>query len=149
MLIAVAFVIFIVLPMIITPAFVPVFLPAVMMFFLITWGILAFVPVIVHKKDPLAAGVVFVTVLAPMFGVTRRDAQIDWRAIRRYPNNDYRLTVEHSWLREAADVKSAIETGLADGDRNTNVSSECRSSERGSGNDRQYEKTFHDDLFFL
>ena len=61
-------------PAIIIPALVTAVIPAITMPFPITGCILAVVPVVTHKEDPLAAGVVFATVLSPMFGVTRRYA---------------------------------------------------------------------------
>ena len=47
----------------------------------VTWYIHVVVPIVLHKEHLLAAGVVFVAVFAPMFGVAGRDAQIDRRAI--------------------------------------------------------------------
>ena len=64
-------------PTVIIPALVTAVIPAITVSFLITRNILAFVPVVVDKEDPLAAGVVFATVLAPMFGVAWGYAQID------------------------------------------------------------------------
>jgi hypothetical protein len=105
----------------------------VTMSFLISRDILAVVPVVMYKKDPLAAGIVFATVLAPMFGVARGYAQIDRRALHPYPLNDYRLTVDHLWLRVIADINLAIESGLAYAERETNVGSIYRSYKGGSG----------------
>jgi hypothetical protein len=123
--------------MIITSAFVLAVMPAITVFFSITRSILAFVPVITHKQDPLAAGSIFVTVLLPISGVPRRDAQIEWRAIHGYPPfNDYRLSVENPWLRVITDVNLTIKAGLTDTNRDTNIGSECRDSESGSGNYR-------------
>jgi hypothetical protein len=126
--------------MIISPAsvtMITVVMPAITVFFSITRSILAFVPVIAHKEDPLAAGMVFTTMSLPISGMTRRDAQIDWWAISRYPPfNDSRLSIDNSWLREISDVNLAIKAGLADANRDTNIGSECRSSQSGSGNYR-------------
>ena len=47
----------------------------------VTWYIYVVVPMVLHKEHWLAAGVVFVAVFAPIFGVAGRDAQIDRRAI--------------------------------------------------------------------
>ena len=47
----------------------------------VTWYIYVVVPMVLHKEHRLAAGVVFVAVFAPIFGVAGRDAQIDRRAI--------------------------------------------------------------------
>lgn len=105
----------------IIPALVTAVILAITMLFLVTRNILVVVPVVLHKVDPLAAGIVFAAVLAPMFGVARRYAQIDRRAAHRYPLDDYRLTINHLWRRIVADVEPSIEAGLADADRDSNV----------------------------
>src|SRR5574340_568160 len=120
---------------------IPALITSDTMLFLVTRNVLAAVRIVFHKVDPLAAGVVFVAVLAPMFGVARRYAQIDRWAVRRYPLDYYRLTIDHLWLRKVADVEPAIEAGLADADRDPNVGSECRYG--GSGYRRCDQKTFH------
>jgi len=108
-------------------------IPAITMFFLITWDILAFIPIVMHKEDPLTAGVVFAAMFAPMFGMSRGYAQIERRSLHPHPLNNYRLRVDHSWLRKIADVKLTIESGLAYAERNTNVGSKCRGGKGGSG----------------
>src|SRR5450759_1483844 len=118
-------------------------IPVITMLFLITRSILAVVPVVLHKEDPLAAGVVFAAVLAPMFGVARRYAQIDRRAIHRHPLDCHRLTIDHLWLRIVANIEPAIEAGLADADRDSNVGGECRGGNGGSGYCRCDQKMFH------
>ena len=52
------------------------------MLFLVARHVLAVVPVVLHKIDTLAAGIVLMTVPAPVFGVAGRYAQIDRWAIR-------------------------------------------------------------------
>jgi len=123
--------------------FILLLVTAVTMLFLVTRYILAVVPVVLHKQDPLAAGIVFTAVLAPMFGVARRYAQINRWAVHRYPFNRYRLTINHLRLRIIAYVESAIETGLANTDRNSNVGSECRGGDSGSSYRCCEQKTFH------
>jgi hypothetical protein len=77
---------------------------------------------------------VFMTMSLPISGVAWRDAQIDWLTIHRHsPLNDSRLSVEHPWLWVIADINLAIKAGLTDVNRNTNIGSECRNSESGSG----------------
>ncbi len=133
-----------IMSMILIPVIVTTIIPAITMSFLITWDILAVVPVFMDKKDPLAAGVVLAAMLAPMFGVTRGDAQIDWRAVHLHPVfNNYRLTVDHLWLRKITDIKVAIETGLAYADRDANIVSKDRGSKGGSSNRSCNQKTFH------
>jgi len=120
-----------------------IIIPAVTMFFLITRDILALVPVVMHKKDAFAAGIVFAAVLFPIFGMARRYAQIDRGTDNLHPFNDYRLTVEHPWLRVVSDVNPAIETGLADADRDANVGSQCRGGNCGRGHRYCDQKTLH------
>ena len=90
---------------------------------LIARHVFTFVPAVLDKIDPLAAGTVFMAVLAPVFGVTRRDAQINRRATDRNALDQNRLTVDDRGTRIAADVDLAIEAGLADADRDTDISS--------------------------
>ncbi len=116
---------------------------AITMLFLIPWNILAAIPGILHKEDPLAAGIVFSAMLAPLFGMARGNAQIDRRSFHQHPFNGYRLRIDHLWLREIADVKSAIESGLTYADGDTNIGSECRGYEAGSAEHRCDQKTFH------
>lgn len=141
-----AIIVLVVVPLVpatIIPALVTAIIPAVTMLFLVTRDILAVVPVVLHKVDPLAAGVVFAAVLAPMFGVARRYAQIDGRAAHWYPLDYSRLMIDYLWLRIAADVESAIEAGLADADGNTDIVRECRGGDGGSNYRRCDQKTFH------
>ncbi len=98
---------------------------------LVTRDILALVPVVLHKEHPLAAGVVLTTVPAPMFRVAGRYAQIDRRAVHRYPVDCYRPAIDHLWLWITADVASTVEPGLSDADGNTDVRRES-GSHRGS-----------------
>jgi len=78
--VALAFVI--ILATLIVPMLVASATLAITMLLLVTRNIFVVLPFVLHKEDPLAAGVVFVAVLAPMFGVARRYAQIDRRTIR-------------------------------------------------------------------
>jgi hypothetical protein len=98
---------------------------------LVTRDILVLVPVVLHKEHPLAAGVVLTTVPAPMFRVARRYAQIDRRAVHRYPVDGYRLAIDHLWLWITANVESTVEPGLSDADGNADVRREG-GSHRGS-----------------
>ena len=44
------------------------------MLFLVTRSIFTVIPIILHKIDPLVTGIVFATVLVPMFGMSWRYA---------------------------------------------------------------------------
>jgi hypothetical protein len=98
------------------------------MFFLVTRDVLAVIPVVLDKVDSLPAGMVFVAVLFPMFGVTRRYAQIDRRTMHRYSFNYNGPSVDHLRLRIATDVDVAIKAGLADAYRYSNVGGNYRSA---------------------
>ena len=119
---------------IIMPALITTIIPVLTMSFLITRDILTIVPVVMDKKDPLAAGIIFAAIPAPMFGMPRRNVQVDRRTVSPHPPlNNYRLTVEQSGLRVIADIKLAIEPRLAYTERDANVGSECRGGDGGSG----------------
>ena len=81
------------------------------------------VPRILHKIDWLPAGVIRAAVLRPMFGVTRRYTQIDWRLwdVPTRPFDDDRLGVDHLRRREVADIEATVEARLADLDRDAHV----------------------------
>jgi hypothetical protein len=131
-----------VIPMIPT-TIIPMFIPATAMPFLVTRNILVVVPVVPHKEDPLAAGVIFSAVPGPMPAVAWRYAQIDRFAFYLYPLDYSRLSIDHLWLWIVADVESAIEAWLADANRNSNVGSKCRGGSSGSSYCRCDQKTFH------
>lgn len=113
--------------------------------FLVTRNILAVVPAVFHEKDPFAAGVVCVAVLAPVFCVAKRYVQIDRRTVHRHPFDDYRLAIYHMWLRIAANVDSSIKTGLANTDGNADIGRECRRGKADSSCDNCCcnQKSFH------
>src|ERR1700690_2212792 len=111
--------------------------------FLVTRNVLVVVPVVLHKEDPLAAGVVLAAVLAPVFGMARRHAQINRRTVGRHPLYGDRLRIKHLRLGVAADVEAAIEARLADAERQANVGSECRNGSGGRDYSRCDQKTFH------
>src|SRR5512146_1315779 len=120
-------------PAVFISALVTAAILAIAMSFLVTRNVLAVVPAVLHKEDSLAAGVVFAAVLAPMFSVARRYAQVDWRAIHRSPLDDHRLGKYHLRLGKVADVDPAIEAGLAYADRDSNIGCDYRGGNGGSG----------------
>ncbi|BCB26755.1 hypothetical protein SKTS_16410 [Sulfurimicrobium lacus] len=77
----------------IIPALVAAVIPTIAVTFLVTRDILAVIPSVLHEVDALAAGIVFVAVLAPVFGVTWGYAQIDRRTVRRNPSDYHRLRI--------------------------------------------------------
>jgi hypothetical protein len=104
------------IPSLIMPVLVTLIILAITMLFLVTRHVLAMVPTVLHKEDPLTASIVFTAVPAPIFDVPRGDSQIDRRAPPWHSLDCYRLTIEYLWWRIATDVESAIEAGLADAD---------------------------------
>src|SRR5258706_3069335 len=111
---------------IITAAVIPIvpamFIPApvtaailtITITFLITRNILVVVPVVLHKQDPLTAGVVLSTVSTPVSRVAWGHVQVDRRTANRYPLYDNRLTVDKLRRRIVTDVDTTIEAGFAD-----------------------------------
>ena len=87
----------VVIPTMIIPVLVTVIMPMITMPFPINRNELAVIPVVPHKVDPLAAGVVFVAMPGPILAVARGYAQIDWFAFYHYPLDDSRLTIDHTW----------------------------------------------------
>ena len=106
----------------------------VTMMFLVTRSVFVLVPVVVHKVDPFAAGVVFAAMPAPMFGIAWRDAQVDRLTIHRHPLDYYWLMVENAWRRiAAANVDLPIKTGLADADGHADIGRVCWKDGDGQG----------------
>jgi hypothetical protein len=101
------------LVMVVIPVLVTMIIPAMTIMFLVTRNVLAVLPVILHKEDPLAAGMVCAAVFAPVFCLTRRYAQIDRRAIPQYPPDCRRMTVDELWRWIVGHVESTIVVGLA------------------------------------
>jgi len=67
-----------------TTTLVPVLvvvIPVVAMMFLIMRNVLAVIPVVIHKEDPLAAGVVLMAVPTPVSCVASGHVQVDRRAV--------------------------------------------------------------------
>ena len=89
----------------------------------VAWRVFIGVPRILDKIDVLAAGAIRAAVLRPLFGVTRRDAQIDGRLwdVPARPFDDDWLGVDHRRRWEVADVKATVEARLADLDRDAHV----------------------------
>ena len=83
------------------------------------------VPALLDEVDAFAAGVVLAAVLLPVLGVAGRDAQVDRRTLHRNGDrrglHDDRLLVHHLRGRPVADLDPAINTRLADGDRDSDV----------------------------
>mgnify|MGYP000084759893 CR=1 FL=1 len=74
---------------------------------LITRRIFALVPVVLHKKHALAAGLVLMAMFAPVPGVAGRDAQIQRRANGEWQKNKKRQALNQGWGREAGKVEPA------------------------------------------
>ena len=110
-------------------------------------NILTVVPVILNKIDPLAAGVVLVAMPSPVLRVAARHAQVDRLVGNRCALDQDRLPIDDSRGRIVPDVEAAIEAGLADADRYTNVGGEdwgCCGKQDACEQDK-----FHDGIQFL
>ena len=106
---------------IMSPVAVTVMILMVAIVLPVTGRIFPGIPVVSDEIDPLATGVVSVAMFVPVLGVPRRDAQIDWRAAHRYRFDDDRPGIDHGGRGVAADVDTAVEAGLADAHRYSNV----------------------------
>ena len=95
---------------------------------LIARNVFALIPVVLNKIDAFATGVVLVTMLAPIFGMTGRNAQIDRRALDHYPLDHHWLTIDELRRRIITDVDLAIESGMTDAQRNSNIRGSYRSA---------------------
>jgi len=122
----------------VTPVLVVTVVSTVLLVFLVSWYILAFIPAVAHEIDPLAAGLVRATIPAPMLGVAGRNVEVDRRTHNRHPLDDHRLPVDESWRRITTDVDMTMETGLADADGYANLGGEYRQG-AGSAGGCQYE----------
>ena len=107
--------------------FVPTMVVATITVALLVMGnVFVLVPGVLHKVDPLAAGIVLAAVLAPVFRVARGHVQVNRLALYGCLVHDSRLLIDHLWLRIAADVDAPIEARLTDTDGNSDIGRECR-----------------------
>src|SRR5258706_8052468 len=90
------------------------------------------VPTIPNEVDGLPAGIVFVTVLAPVLFMSGGYPQVDrWvRSVDLCPFDDQGLAVDQLWVRELADVETAVKTGLAHTDRYADIASDGGRNQR-------------------
>ena len=82
------------------------------------------IPVVVHEIDGLAAGVVTITVPVPVLIVPRWNAKVDWTRHHGHRGlvDDDRMRMDDLWLGNLTDIDAAIESRLANTDRNADVS---------------------------
>ena len=108
--------------------------------FLVARGVFVAIPVVLNEIDRPAAGTVTVAVASPVLGVAWRYAQVEWCYGNWRWTNDHRLRVDQRRGRITADVDTAVETGLADADRDLGGGwrAEC-----GSGQGGGDEEAFH------
>ena len=95
---------------------------------LVTRHVFVVVPVVSHKVDRPAAGVVLRAMLTPVFLVARRHVQVDRRGgnkLRR-PLDHNGLRVNQLWPRDVANIDLPVEAGLADADRHTHIGGKRR-----------------------
>lgn len=139
--VAPAIVMAVILILLIIPAIVSVVIPVIIvaviaaiahmraMTLLVTGNILMVVPVVLHKVDPFAAGIVLMAVFAPVSGMAGRDVKVDWLAICHHSAYDNRLGIDNLRLRVVANVDATVKTGLPHTDRYADIGSKyrCRS----------------------
>ena len=114
--------------------FVPTMVvPTITVALLVMRNVFVLVPGVLHKVDPLAAGIVLAAVLAPVFRVARGHVQVNRLALYGCLVHDSRLLIDHLWLRIAADVDAPIEARLTDTDGNSDIGRECREGAGSEG----------------
>jgi len=119
----------VVMPMIlvVTPA-MPMPTAVIAASVLVAGHVFVVVPVVSHKVDRPAAGVVSRAMLTPVFLMPRRHVQVD----RRRGNILWRLLdhdgsrVNQLWWRDVANIDLPVEAGLADADRHTHIGGKRR-----------------------
>ena len=95
---------------------------------LIFWHIDVIVPLIFYKIDGPATGIILMTMLTPVFCVSRRNIQIDGRRSlhpRRYVSDYNGCWINDLWPRKVSDVDSAIKSRLTDAYRDANIRGLC------------------------
>ena len=117
----------------VTPVLVVTLVSAVIVVCLVARNILAFIPVVSHEIDALAAGPVRVAIPAPVLRLARRNVEIDRRTSNRYPLDDHRPPIDELWWRIATDVHVTIEPGLGNADRYANLGGKHRQGAGGAG----------------
>jgi hypothetical protein len=90
------------------------------------------VPVVPHKIYLFATRVVFIAVPFPMFGVARRNAQIDRRAYHWNTFNYHRLRIEKRGPGEAANINLSIKSRLANSHRHPDIVCPYRGTNRAN-----------------
>jgi len=87
-----------VIPAIIVAVVIPVVLASIVstvpVVLVVTRNVFALVPVVLHKIDPLATGIVPVAVLVPMLRVARGYLEVHRRSANQYRLDDHRLPVD-------------------------------------------------------
>jgi hypothetical protein len=84
---------------------------------LIFWHIDVIIPLIFHEIDGPAAGIILMTMLTPVFCVSRRNIQIDGGGSlhsRRYVSDYNGCCMNDLWPRKVSDVNAAIKSRLTD-----------------------------------
>lgn len=109
----------VVIPVLLAPITAPLAMPG-----LVARHIFTVVPVIFDEINRLTAGVVFVAMLAPMFGMAGRHPQINRRPTVRRTFDQDGLRINKCRPGETANVDLTIKTGLANADGNANIGSE-------------------------
>ena len=103
------------------------------------------IPSVAHEIDGTVAGVVFMTMLFPLFGVTGRNMDIErWRRgyTHGYGSNQNRLGINNLRLWKISNIYLAIKARLTDADRHTNIGCLCCDGKKYCRNTNE-NKTFH------
>lgn len=144
MVVAIVVIIAVAIPVVIPVAVVVIILTMMMTMtvsLLVLRHILAVIPFVLHKVDPLSTGIIPVAVSAPVSGVATGYMHVDRRAVHRCSMDGPWLSIDHLRRRVAADVDLPVEAGLADVDGHSDVGRERRNG--GSSQCGCEEQMFH------
>ncbi len=85
------------------------------------------IPTISYEIDRPATGVVFMAVFFPMFFVSRRNMQIDWRIrhTHRCGTDHDRFGINDLWPWKVSDIDPAVKARLPNADRHADIGGLC------------------------
>jgi hypothetical protein len=99
------------------------------------------IPVILHEIHRSGAGIVSITILAPVLGLPGRHAQVHRGQVVIAMFDDHRLTVDHRRPTHVAKLQLPVEPGLSHRNPDSYVSGQHRSDAK-SANQRQSRQQF-------
>jgi hypothetical protein len=123
-------------------AVIPSILAVISTLFSIVRDVFPVVPVVSHKIHLSVTRIVFIAVFSPMFGVARRDAQIDGLAYHGHALDHHRLRIEKRGPGHVANINLSIKARLADRYRYTDIG-RLYGGTKGANYGRRNQDFFH------